>query len=38
MNWIVYYQIVVVTLVGTAHHLVKRFEDTKYGNYTWNSV
>ena len=38
MNWIVYSQLSVATVGGTAHHLVKIFEDTKNWNVVWKSM
>ena len=37
-NHIVYPQLAMKTVGGTAHHLVKRFEDTKDGNAAWESM
>ena len=38
MNRIFYSQLAVATVGGTAHHLVKIFEDTKNWNVVWKSM
>jgi hypothetical protein len=36
MSAIVYSQLAVATVDGNAHHLIKQFDDTKYGHQAWN--
>jgi hypothetical protein len=38
MNRVVYAQLYVATLEGTAHHLVKQHKSTKDGNASWKSL
>ena len=38
MNRIIYLQLAVATMVGTAHHLVELFEYIKDGNVYWKSM
>ena len=38
MNRIVYSQLSVATVVGTAHHLISQFEDEKDGHAGWNAL
>ena len=38
MNQVVYSQIAVTTVVGTAHHLIKQHEDDKNGYGSWNDL
>eukprot|EP00957_Ditylum_brightwellii_P179128 13646804-Ditylum_brightwellii.AAC.1 len=38
MNCIVYSQLSVATLGGTAYHIVKRFKNKKDGHAVWNAL
>eukprot|EP00957_Ditylum_brightwellii_P098198 7481795-Ditylum_brightwellii.AAC.1 len=38
MNCIVYSQLSVVTSGGTAHHILKQFENEKDGHAAWNAL
>ena len=38
INHIIYSQLAVATVGGTAHHMVKISEDKKYGNAVWKSM
>ena len=38
MNRIVYSQLAVATVDGTAYHLVKKFEDSRDGHEAWNAL
>ena len=38
MNQVVYSQLTVVTILGTAHHLIKKDENNKNGYGAWNAL
>ena len=38
MNWVVYSQLIVATIGGTAHHLIKQYEDNKNGYGSRNAL